>query len=390
MPLKSKAQERFLWSQHPDIAQKFEDETPANAKLPEHVKKMANGGIVGDDDQDKKVNDYILSEFQPKPIPTLTPGSSDQTQTTGNPGKLLSNPFATDTTTTPGEDVEKAFQFNVPHGTKEEMPVDNGQSGVSEQKDTEDKVASSHPGNSPDALAEWVKGQESQVDKYGPEQEKALFENIMKEQNSLGSQMARGGAALSDALMQVGGGSGNSLKNLQDEEQRRMEMQANLEPTLQGMNEKQMAQKMQLEGMTSKSPLGQGMANAYQSVFKQLFPQMPQDQLDKLVQNPAIAEKIFPGIGAILEKQLQMEIQKEGLDINKQRLEAETANEQLQRKLEAEKTLAGMNPITRRFHPETKGLEEVANGGNSSEFDHSAIPSGTVYKAPDGTMRRKK
>lgn len=39
MPLKSKAQERFLWATNPKLAKKFEDHTPKNAKLPEKVKK---------------------------------------------------------------------------------------------------------------------------------------------------------------------------------------------------------------------------------------------------------------------------------------------------------------------------------------------------------------
>jgi len=37
--MKSKAQRRALWAKDPKLAQKFEDETPKNAKLPEHVKK---------------------------------------------------------------------------------------------------------------------------------------------------------------------------------------------------------------------------------------------------------------------------------------------------------------------------------------------------------------
>jgi hypothetical protein len=39
MPLQSKAQERFMWSQHPDLAQKFEDETPEDKKLPEKKRR---------------------------------------------------------------------------------------------------------------------------------------------------------------------------------------------------------------------------------------------------------------------------------------------------------------------------------------------------------------
>lgn len=39
MPMKSKAQRRYLWATHPELAQEFEDKTPKGAKLPEKVGK---------------------------------------------------------------------------------------------------------------------------------------------------------------------------------------------------------------------------------------------------------------------------------------------------------------------------------------------------------------
>lgn len=39
MPFKSKAQQRFMFSQHPEIAKEFADATPNIKKLPEHVKR---------------------------------------------------------------------------------------------------------------------------------------------------------------------------------------------------------------------------------------------------------------------------------------------------------------------------------------------------------------
>lgn len=38
MPLKSKAQRRYLHATNPTLAAKFEKETPKGKKLPEHVK----------------------------------------------------------------------------------------------------------------------------------------------------------------------------------------------------------------------------------------------------------------------------------------------------------------------------------------------------------------
>lgn len=41
MPLKSKAQERYLWATNPDLAREYEKATPRKkrAKLPEKVKQ---------------------------------------------------------------------------------------------------------------------------------------------------------------------------------------------------------------------------------------------------------------------------------------------------------------------------------------------------------------
>jgi hypothetical protein len=49
MPFKSESQRRFMYSQHPELAAEFEKATPRNANLPEHVKKMAEGGEAQSD-----------------------------------------------------------------------------------------------------------------------------------------------------------------------------------------------------------------------------------------------------------------------------------------------------------------------------------------------------
>jgi len=39
MPFKSKAQAKYMFAKHPEIAKEFADATPSIKKLPEHVKK---------------------------------------------------------------------------------------------------------------------------------------------------------------------------------------------------------------------------------------------------------------------------------------------------------------------------------------------------------------
>jgi hypothetical protein len=41
MPFKSKAQRKFMYAKHPEMAKEWEDKTPKGKKLPEHVKKKA-------------------------------------------------------------------------------------------------------------------------------------------------------------------------------------------------------------------------------------------------------------------------------------------------------------------------------------------------------------
>lgn len=47
MPFRSEAQRRYLYAQHPEIARRFQAETPANANLPPHAGRRKVG--VGKD-----------------------------------------------------------------------------------------------------------------------------------------------------------------------------------------------------------------------------------------------------------------------------------------------------------------------------------------------------
>ena len=44
MPMKSKAQRRYLWAVLPDVAERFERETPKGKRLPERVGKGKRSG----------------------------------------------------------------------------------------------------------------------------------------------------------------------------------------------------------------------------------------------------------------------------------------------------------------------------------------------------------
>lgn len=46
MPFQSKAQARFMFSQHPDMAKRWAAETPSIKSLPEHKKKKPRLGMA--------------------------------------------------------------------------------------------------------------------------------------------------------------------------------------------------------------------------------------------------------------------------------------------------------------------------------------------------------
>ena len=46
MPFESKAQARFMFAKHPDIAKRFANETPSIKGLPQHVKRKGSGHVV--------------------------------------------------------------------------------------------------------------------------------------------------------------------------------------------------------------------------------------------------------------------------------------------------------------------------------------------------------
>ena len=41
MPFKSRAQEKWMWANKPDMAKRWDEHTPDSASLPEHVRRSA-------------------------------------------------------------------------------------------------------------------------------------------------------------------------------------------------------------------------------------------------------------------------------------------------------------------------------------------------------------
>lgn len=246
-----------------------------------------------------------------------------------------------------------------------------------------DKVTSSHPMQDFSALDDQVKNDIAQTNQYGPEQEKAVMNNIMQSQNSLPEKFRRGGAALSDALMQGVARAGNpgNLKGIQDEEQNQISTGMNLGPKLQEMSQNQIGMRNKLEEMSSGTPLGKAMAAALLDIVKTVYPGKTDADYQKMMANPAATASALGIAAPLLESKAKIKMAEAELGLHRQVAGATEANQQEERRQAALK-LKAEHPILNAM-----GKLDENGGGN---FDHSSIPSGTVYKAPDGTMRKKK
>ncbi len=307
------------------------------------------------------------------------------------------------------EEDEKLKQFLMPQSSI--LPLSTGEEMGQENNDS--KIVDSHPGNTTADLNDvnkdmlgYMKQQEAQIDKYGPDQEKAVMDSIVKGRGSLGRGVAHAGATFADALMQGVAGAGNPgfARNL-DENQARLDEMRLKEPQVeQSMNAQNMGAKEKLAGMTSQSPLGASMTAPLAAFFKRVG--VPDSEIPKMLANPAAARGVVEPFAAIMtaEDKMKMETMLRQLELSQRNeqmrgtlanQEAQTALDKSKQEQDALKTISNQGPLDsilhNRFTKEGKALREKAGIEKPAEnFDHGSIPVGTVYKAPDGTMRRKK
>lgn len=223
------------------------------------------------------------------------------------------------------------------------VPTNRGSAEEDEStKGNDDRILDSNPGHAPeDLLATETADKMAQASKFGPDQEKMVMDSIAKNEGSIQNRLSRGAAGLGDAIMGVAGKSGpgflNSFEN-REENQNKRAMEAL--PTLQGMNEKQMAQKQALEGQSNATPLGKAKADFLRPLIMKLF---PGKDPEAMLRNPDAAASMI-GIPADVYKSevearikgKELNLQGRRADVEEKRLESDIENQREQRKQEEE------------------------------------------------------
>ncbi len=238
--------------------------------------------------------------------------------------------------------------------------------------DTNENVVSSHPGAQPGELDKYIQGQEEKVGQYGdPEKQKAVYDQIINQRNSLGNRFGSGAAGLADVLVGVGGGTSNFQKNFNENRDKTQEIALQENPALQKMNLEQISAQQGLEKMRPNSILNQIMKPGLKAGFQAAFPNMSSDQIETITSNPQLAEKIMPQLveaekakGELAMKDLMLKAQmgnfKETHDERKTQQEIEKEKERADILKETSKHTV-LHPIEAR-----KAQEELARMGRGN------------------------
>lgn len=263
--------------------------------------------------------------------------------------------------------------------------------GTIQEKAPEEKIQDSAPGNTADDLTNYLKGQSAQLDKYGPEQEKAVMDSIAKSRGSFGNRAATFGAGIGDALMSVSGHQSPGFLNSLENDRSAQEKQA-LEsiPTLAKLNSDKMGDKMKLDGMTSSTPLGASQVAPLAAFFKTAG--VPEKDIPGMLKNPAAARAVLEPFAQVMSNQqkIQMETLLKQLELNQrgQQIKGEQTNQAGQRK-EAEDKLAEDKKKTRMEHPFMSAIDDLRNGTSSTTSDRISVisPTGKVGHIPASQLK---
>ncbi len=272
----------------------------------------------------------------------------------------------------------------------------------------DEKVVSSHPGTAADELDKYIQGQEEQVDKYGsPDAQKEVYDRVLQDRNSIPTNIGRSLSGIGDSIVQSVARAGNPgfAQRYEDKLNKSDEIALQQNPALQKMNLEQMQAKQGLEKVRPGSALNQAELPVLSATFKTMG--IPDDQIKKFLTNPEAARKAIEVLKDVVPakdkvkienelKLMELRFQEQNAVANRGVAEEGRRIESSKAEQDALKELGNMAWYNRLLHPgiagalkDKAGLEKPSNHSDFNSYV-SNLPSGSTYKAPDGTTRRKK
>lgn len=274
-------------------------------------KKYAKGGCIPGyaegGEVDDAVNNYILGQFGAPKAPQAPTGPSGFDVSAMGPNMddtLKAPPVKQAPQPVNTQDIPPAAQ------PLPELPPPATPTGAPAPKTPEnEKVVSSHAGLSQDDLEKYLADQKGQLDKYGPDAEAAVMDDIKRRYNSPGNILAKGGASLADGIMQGVARAGNS--NFRGRISEDQNAEANREISgaehLNEANLKNVAAKQGLDAMDPQGSLGKAMLSSWGPLLDKMG--VPKDQQAKMI--PSLVGSIAPELVKDKEAQARIAAAKE-------------------------------------------------------------------------------
>jgi len=226
MPFQSESQRRYIYAKHPKIAEEFQEHTPEGKKLPEHVKKMAEGGIVESPSWKDQLKDYMKKNFgQPhhemgSNLEGFQKAMKHKQETQDDMSEIDRLEKGLPASTQPpmgyayGGMVGEEEKMGLPPVQPQVPPIQfNPASGMPPQ-------TPQMPVQAPNPINRYLDTQKTQLNKFGPEEQLALSQNLVKQRQSLPAKGAVALGGLADTLSRVGGGNSNFMGSIQDQQNR--------------------------------------------------------------------------------------------------------------------------------------------------------------------------
>lgn len=263
MPYKSDAQRRWAHTNKgekalggPEAVNEW-DQASKGSKLPEHVPQMAEGGWVDNPDMPQisdvgqgikegvngdldKVKEFLMSLYSSNRVQNGNPNMSPTLQgLQGLANKAAGVPAANAVTTDNGfadggivGDDGSDFLNKLNQGTAltAPPPTFNPQAGLPPPPPVPTAMPPVPPPQAAmpnNDISAYLAQQKQQLGKYGPEQQMAVSNDILGQQNGLRGRLANAGTGLADALMQgvARAGPSNFQSNLQNRQDKQAELQ---------------------------------------------------------------------------------------------------------------------------------------------------------------------
>lgn len=173
----------------------------------------------------------------------------------------------------------------------------------------ESKIADSHPGLQQDDLLPYIREQQGEMGRFGPDEQKAVMDSIYREQNSLGTKIGRAGSSFSDAIMQGVARAGNpGFRSAYDANlNEKHRMQAGVVPQLNQLNRANLKEKMALEGLSGSTPLGKSQAPALTQFLSSMG--TPPDKIQEILKYPQAARGVLDSYSAYMSNSEKAEIE---------------------------------------------------------------------------------